>query len=228
MSRCAAWPAPPTCRLPADAPSRSGQGGIVMAWQHLPLRACNARPQGGYRPAPPALAALPRGSRQRTRPAAPSTAEAGHRRVLVVSDAELVRLGLVAPLLEELERHGVAWALFDGVTPDPDIGQIEAGLATAETRAGRGAAGIGAARPSMPPSLDRGRARSRRPVGAPGGAVSRPPRHVPLYAIPTTAGAEVGRPPWPRWSPTPARRRKPAAVDPRPAAPRARRPRPRS
>jgi len=45
--------------------------------------------------------------------------EFGFRRVLIVTDAMLVKLGLVGPIRDELEKHGVSVAVHDGITPDP-------------------------------------------------------------------------------------------------------------
>jgi len=184
-----------------------------MMWQHLPLRV--------YLLTLKAITALlplrwphclegPGSARDLVR----LLAEAGHRRVLVVSDAELVRLGLVAPLLEELERHGVAWALFDGVTPDPDIGQIEAGLACLSAHRAEALLAIGGGSPIDAAKLIGARARNRRPVRRLAGLFRIHRGMPPLYAIPTTAGtgsettlaAVVS---------DPALRRKLAAVDPR-------------
>ncbi|PTQ89003.1 iron-containing alcohol dehydrogenase [Agitococcus lubricus] len=43
----------------------------------------------------------------------------GHRHVLVVSDKILNNLGVLAPLTQTLESHGVKATIFDGVLPDP-------------------------------------------------------------------------------------------------------------
>ena len=52
----------------------------------------------------------------------------GAKRVLVVTDAMLVKLGLIAPMVEKLNGLGVETRIFDGVLPDPTVAQIEAGL----------------------------------------------------------------------------------------------------
>ena len=45
--------------------------------------------------------------------------EFGLRRVLIVTDATLVRLGLIAPLSRALFEGGIDVMLFDGILPDP-------------------------------------------------------------------------------------------------------------
>lgn len=52
----------------------------------------------------------------------------GHRKVLVVTDEVIVRLGLVQPLLEALQARGTPCVVFDRITPDAPIPMIEAGI----------------------------------------------------------------------------------------------------
>src|SRR5262245_10483216 len=58
-------------------------------------------------------------------------ADMGARRVLVVTDAVLVKIGLVKPLVEELGRAGIEYAVHDQILPDPTHAQVEAGIAAA-------------------------------------------------------------------------------------------------
>src|SRR5262245_4682001 len=50
----------------------------------------------------------------------------GAQRVLVVSDAVLVKIGSVAPLVKALEERGIACAVYDGIEPDPNHAQVDA------------------------------------------------------------------------------------------------------
>ncbi|WP_235823684.1 iron-containing alcohol dehydrogenase [Azohydromonas sediminis] len=52
----------------------------------------------------------------------------GHRRLLVVTDAMIVRLGLLAPVTAALERGGTAFDVFDEIEPDAPIPVVERGL----------------------------------------------------------------------------------------------------
>jgi alcohol dehydrogenase class IV len=54
-------------------------------------------------------------------------AEFGFRRVLIVTDAMLVKLGLVAPLRDALVAQGLDVALFDGILPDPTYPVVRQG-----------------------------------------------------------------------------------------------------
>lgn len=53
----------------------------------------------------------------------------GWKSALIVSDEILVKLGLVAPLLEGMEKEGIKAVLFDKVIPNPTITNVEDGLA---------------------------------------------------------------------------------------------------
>jgi alcohol dehydrogenase len=53
----------------------------------------------------------------------------GYRRVMIVTDAVLVKLGLVEPLRRALVEQGIDVAVHDGITPDPTYPVLEAGLA---------------------------------------------------------------------------------------------------
>ncbi|MBL8351405.1 MAG: iron-containing alcohol dehydrogenase [Burkholderiaceae bacterium] len=115
-------------------------------------------------------------------------ADFGHRRVLVVTDAAINRLGLMAPLTAALDAAGTPYLVFDEVGADAPIPQVEAGLAVfvaqrcdAIVAFGGGsvmdaakAIGLAAANGKHPREL----------VGYFKG------RHgpAPIYAVPTTAG----------------------------------------
>ena len=56
-----------------------------------------------------------------------SIAQFGFKRVLIVTDAILVKLGLVEPLRKALADRGVEVAVHDGITPDPTYPVLQAG-----------------------------------------------------------------------------------------------------
>jgi len=53
----------------------------------------------------------------------------GFGKALIVTDEMLVKLGVIKPLLNSLEKGGVEYVIFDKVLPDPDFSIVEAGLA---------------------------------------------------------------------------------------------------
>jgi alcohol dehydrogenase len=52
----------------------------------------------------------------------------GHAKILVVTDAIIVKLGLIKPLTDALEAGGAAFVVFDKITPDAPIPLIEEGI----------------------------------------------------------------------------------------------------
>jgi alcohol dehydrogenase class IV len=59
-------------------------------------------------------------------------AQFGLRRVLIVTDAILVKLGLVEPLRKALVARGVDVAVHDGITPDPTHDVLQRGYEAAQ------------------------------------------------------------------------------------------------
>ena len=80
-----------------------------------------------------------------------SLGQFGFKRVMIVTDAVLVKLGLVEPLRVRSSAEGIDVAVHDGITPDPTYPVLQAGHGpcrrTAATRSSRSAV----ARRSMPP-----------------------------------------------------------------------------
>jgi len=56
-----------------------------------------------------------------------SLGQFGHRRVMIITDAMLVQLGLVAPLRDALVAQGADVAVHDAITPDPTWPVLQAG-----------------------------------------------------------------------------------------------------
>ncbi|MCL1066511.1 L-threonine dehydrogenase [Shewanella olleyana] len=52
----------------------------------------------------------------------------GFKRALIVTDTPLVKIGLVEKVTSKLIENGIAVFVFDGVQPNPTIGNVEAGL----------------------------------------------------------------------------------------------------
>jgi len=119
---------------------------------------------------------------------AQAVADFGHKKVFVVTDAVIVKLGLLQPLLDTLSAAGAAFELFDTITPDAPIPVIEAGIERYEAAGcdallafGGGSVmdaakviGLAAANRKHPREL----------VGYFKGLRAPPP----IYAVPTTAG----------------------------------------
>lgn len=112
----------------------------------------------------------------------------GAKRVLVVTDAILQGLGVVSPLETKLQEYGIDVVVFSGVTPDPTVRVVEAGLAV--LRSGHcdavlavgGGSSIDAAK-----VIALAASNKKEPRQLVGILKARKPS-LPLFVIPTTAG----------------------------------------
>jgi len=117
-----------------------------------------------------------------------SIGQFGYRRVMIVTDALLVKLGLVEPLRRALEAQGIDVAVHDGITPDPTYPVLAAGHEAVKTHrsdailAVGGGSAIDAAKVIAAMAVT-----GKTPAQLVGMLkVSKP--MLPLFAIPTTAG----------------------------------------
>jgi len=118
----------------------------------------------------------------------PQLRRLGAKRVLVVTDAFMVKSGVVARLLAPLQESGIGIAVFDGVQPDPTVQNVRDGLALYRSSGAEAVVAIGGGSP-----LDAGKAISilttnPEPLADYMGYHKIPKAGAPLLAIPTTAG----------------------------------------
>ena len=113
----------------------------------------------------------------------------GHQKLLIVTDAMIVKLGLLKSLTDALDAGGTAWALFDEITPDAPIPLIERGLARFQEEACDALVAVGGGS-----AMDAAKviavasANPLKPLRSLAGyfkGLNHPP---PVYAVPTTAG----------------------------------------
>ena len=52
----------------------------------------------------------------------------GHRKILIVTDATISRLGLMQPMTEALTAGGTEFVVFDAISADAPIDEIEKGV----------------------------------------------------------------------------------------------------
>jgi len=117
-----------------------------------------------------------------------SIAQFGFRRVLIVTDAILVKLGLVEPLRRALVERGVDVAVHDGITPDPTHDVLQRGYEAAKSHRSEAILAVGGGS-----VID-----AAKVIGAMVVSGKSPARLVgmlkvgkpmlPLFAVPTTAG----------------------------------------
>jgi alcohol dehydrogenase class IV len=126
-------------------------------------------------------------------------ARLGMKHPLVVTDVGVVKAGLLERVGQVLKEAGIAFDVFDGVTPNPTEADVDAGLAAYRRHGCDGIIAVGGGSP-----LDAGKLVQLMTTHAPplsryddakGGDAHIRDDLPPLIAIPTTAGtgSEVGR-----------------------------------
>jgi alcohol dehydrogenase class IV len=116
-------------------------------------------------------------------------ADRGARSVLVVTDGVLLKLGVVAPVLNALKEAGLAVTVFSEVEPDPTIGIIMAGIEQLRASGATAVLAVGGGSPiDAAKAMIACYASGRRPEDLDGYFKVRAPV-VPFFAVPTTAGS---------------------------------------
>jgi alcohol dehydrogenase class IV len=138
---------------------------------------------------PPVVLMGPGSSEQLCRAAA----QLGVKKFLIVTDAELVRLGLHEGATRALDEAGVAWELYDGVAPDPSYRQIEDGLAVLKRSGCDAILAFGGGSPMDAAKTISVLATNDKSIAQLAGILKVRRPGLPVFAIPTTAGtgAEV-------------------------------------
>lgn len=112
----------------------------------------------------------------------------GHRRLLLVTDAGVARLGLAASLLAALRAGRVDVVVFDAVMPDAPIPMIEEGLALFRAEACDGIVAFGGGSVIDTAKVIGLAAANRKRPRELAGYFRGLHGPVPIYAVPTTAG----------------------------------------
>lgn len=110
------------------------------------------------------------------------------KNLLIVTDAMLVKIGLLTPLLDKLGALGVKTVVYDGVQPNPTIDQIETGLAMLKKEGCTAILAIGGGSPIDAAKVIAARARNPHKIVHMAGLMRVFFKPMPLYAVPTTAG----------------------------------------
>ena len=117
-----------------------------------------------------------------------SIAQFGLKRVLIVTDAVLVKLGLVEPLRRALAEQGVDVAIHDGITPDPTYDVLQKGYEAARAHHSDAILAIGGGSViDAAKVIDAMVVSGKSPAKLVGMLKVGKPM-LPLFAVPTTAG----------------------------------------
>jgi alcohol dehydrogenase class IV len=112
----------------------------------------------------------------------------GFKRVMIVTDAVLVKLGLIEPIRRALAEQGIDVAIHDGITPDPTYPVLQAGYEAVRAHGSDAILAVGGGS-----AIDAAKVIGAMAVTGKSPAkligmlkVTKP--MLPLFAIPTTAG----------------------------------------
>jgi alcohol dehydrogenase class IV len=117
-----------------------------------------------------------------------SIGQFGFKRVIIVTDAVLVKLGLVEPLRRALVEQGIDVAVHDGITPDPTYPVLEAGNAAVRAHGSEAILAVGGGSSIDAAKIIGAMAVTGKPVPKLLGMLKVTKPMMPLFAIPTTAG----------------------------------------
>lgn len=112
----------------------------------------------------------------------------GLGRVLVVTDAHLVKLGLLDEIFATLKAGGVDYALYDGVLPDPTIEQVHAGLDIMKAENCQAVLAIGGGSAMDCGKVIAAAMTNKKPIEKLTGLFKLRANPLPIFVIPTTAG----------------------------------------
>lgn len=112
----------------------------------------------------------------------------GHRRILVVTDATVVKLGLLKGLTTALARAGGEYVVFDAVTADAPIPVVEKGIAFCQRRGCDAIVAFGGGSPMDAAKVIAYAVANRKAPARLVGYFKGLRAPLPLYAVPTTAG----------------------------------------
>lgn len=112
----------------------------------------------------------------------------GFRKVLIVTDSFLGGSGILDGIKQQLDKDSVAYAIYDGVLPDPSFDQVQAGEALLRTEACEAVIAVGGGS-----VLDAGKLiallhTNPGDLGSFDGIQKAKNPGTPLFAVPTTAG----------------------------------------
>ncbi len=117
-----------------------------------------------------------------------SIGQFGYRRVMIVTDAVLVKLGLVEPLRQALLAQGIDVAVHDGITPDPTYPVLQAGYEAVRVHRSDAILAVGGGSAIDAAKVIGAMAVSGKSPAKLVGMLKVGKPMLPLFAIPTTAG----------------------------------------
>jgi alcohol dehydrogenase class IV len=115
-------------------------------------------------------------------------ADFGHRRLLLVTDSLIARMGLMAPLTDALRQAGTPFVVFDAITADAPIPQIEQGVELYRREGCDGVVAFGGGSVMDAAKVIALAAANHKQPSELAGYFRGLRAPAPIYAVPTTAG----------------------------------------
>lgn len=115
-------------------------------------------------------------------------AQSGVKNLLIVTDAMLVKIGLLNAMQARLTERGVNFVVYDGVLPNPTIEQIESGLSLLKAKGCTAILAVGGGSSIDAAKVIAARAKNPHKIVHMAGLMRVIFKPMPLYAVPTTAG----------------------------------------
>jgi alcohol dehydrogenase len=112
----------------------------------------------------------------------------GFKKVLIVTDAGLVAIGLIDRITDALRSAGIEWSIYDGVLPDPTTKQVDSGLAQLKRDQCEAVLAVGGGSPMDASKVIAAMATNDKSVAKLEGLFKVRTAPMALFAIPTTAG----------------------------------------
>ncbi|KHD23066.1 alcohol dehydrogenase [Vibrio caribbeanicus] len=110
------------------------------------------------------------------------------KKVLIVTDKGIVKLGLAKKLAFEFERVGVHCEIYDGVEPDPTYNHVETGLSLYRKHRCQAVVALGGGSPIDCAKVIAACATNHKPIRRLVGLLKVWKAPAPIFVIPTTAG----------------------------------------
>ncbi len=114
--------------------------------------------------------------------------EKGIERVLIVTDSDIVRIGLIDNLLHTLAEAALSYTVFSEVKPNPTIANVEAGLQAYQANNCQGVVAFGGGSPIDCAKIIAAKTTNKKPIKKMKGLFKVWHKLPYLVAVPTTAG----------------------------------------
>lgn len=112
----------------------------------------------------------------------------GTKKILVVTDEMLVKIGLVDRIVSQLEKLSVSTVIYDGIQPDPTFEQVKGGIDMAKRHHCDAVLAVGGGSSIDAAKVISAGATNTKPIEKMIGVFKVRKACLPFYAIPTTSG----------------------------------------